>query len=139
MIKLYLLGGFRAEGHENQPLAFATNKVRALLAFLAMNQDQLQTRQVLADLFWPTSTEGVALSNLRNTLARLRKSIGDPAWLIATRQGIQLVAEPHQLWTDTTAFDYLWQHLHNTATAQTLQTYLPALAGDEWERYRLHW
>ncbi|MEZ4674348.1 MAG: BTAD domain-containing putative transcriptional regulator [Caldilineaceae bacterium] len=139
MIKLYLLGGFRAEGLDSQPLVFATNKVRALLAFLAMNQDQLQTRQVLADLFWPTSTEGVALSNLRNTLARLRKSIGDPAWLIATRQGIQLVAEPHQLWTDTTAFDYLWQHLHNTATAQTLQTYLPALAGDEWERYRLHW
>ncbi len=139
MIKLYLFGGFRAEDHAGASIAFATNKTRALLAYLATTPGQEQARPFLADLLWPTSTEDVALSNLRNTLARVRKSVTTPAWLTATRQTIQLVAEPHELWTDVTAFDYLWEHLHVTTTVSPLQEDLATLSDDERARYRINW
>ncbi len=139
MIKLYLFGGFRAEDHTGTPIAFATNKTRALIAYLATVPGQEPTRQFLADLLWPTSTDGVALRNLRNTLARLRKSVAHPAWLTATRQGIQLLAEPHTLWTDVTTFDYLWGHLHTTTTVPPLQEALSTLSADDQLRYRIKW
>ncbi|MCB0109353.1 MAG: AAA family ATPase, partial [Caldilineaceae bacterium] len=139
MIKLYLFGGFRAEDHTNAPLAFATNKTRSLLAYLATTPGQEHTRQFLADLLWPTSTDDVALRNLRNTLARVRKSVANPTWLLTTRQSVQLVAEPHELWSDVTTFDYLWTHLQTTTTLPPFQEYFATLTEGEQVRYNINW
>ncbi|HRW04648.1 MAG TPA: BTAD domain-containing putative transcriptional regulator [Caldilineaceae bacterium] len=139
MIKLYLFGGFRAEDHTNAPLAFATNKTRSLLAYLATTPGQEHTRQFLADLLWPTSTDDVALRNLRNTLARVRKSVANPTWLLTTRQSVQLVAEPHELWSDVTTFDYLWTHLQTTTALPPFQEYFATLTEGEQVRYNINW
>jgi len=139
MIKLYLLGGFRAEDRASTPIAFATNKTRALLTYLAMTPQQWHTRQFLANLFWPTSTDTVARRNLRNTLARVRTALANPTWLTATNQEIQLAAESHELWTDAGAFDYLWAHLHLPTAVPPLQESLITLADSEQSHYRIIW
>ena len=56
---------------------FASNKVRALLAYLAVESGRPHAREVLAGLLWPKSPEADALASLRNALASLRRAIGD--------------------------------------------------------------
>ena len=72
---------------------FKSNKVRALLAYLAVEADRPHRREALAGLLWPDRSDRDALSNLRYALASLRRSIGDhtatPPFLLITPQTIQ--------------------------------------------------
>lgn len=76
---------------------FESNKVRALLAYLAVESDRPHTRDALAALLWPEFTQESALSSLRNALASLRRSIGDhdanPPYLLITRETVQFNPE----------------------------------------------
>jgi DNA-binding SARP family transcriptional activator len=56
---------------------FESNKVRALLAYLAAESDRPHRREALAALLWPDWPQQSAMSNLRYSLADLRKNIGD--------------------------------------------------------------
>jgi DNA-binding SARP family transcriptional activator len=49
----------------------------ALVAFLAAHAGRPQTRQRIAGLFWPDSTDAQALTNLRRELHQLRHVLGD--------------------------------------------------------------
>ena len=80
-LSLSLLGPFEA-ALDGEPInhRFEANKVRALLAFLAVEAHLYprgHPRRILAALFWPGKPERAALSNLRNALSNLRKAIGD--------------------------------------------------------------
>jgi DNA-binding SARP family transcriptional activator/tetratricopeptide (TPR) repeat protein len=55
-----------------------------LVAFLACHAGSPQTRQRIADLFWPESTDAQALTNLRRELHHLRQLLGDEASLVVT-------------------------------------------------------
>lgn len=97
-LKLSLFGPFRA-AIDGQPLAsFPTDKVRALLAFLALEPDKPHRREVLAGLLWPDWPEEDARRNLRQSLHRLKQTLdrGQPGaadhLLHATTTGIQLNA-----------------------------------------------
>ncbi len=69
-----LLGSFTITV-EQQPVApFRTDKVRALLAYLAV-EARPHRRAALAALLWPDIGESYAEKNLRNTLHRLRQPI----------------------------------------------------------------
>ena len=72
---------------------FKSNKVRALLAYLAVEADRPHRREALAGLLWPDRPDRDALSNLRYALASLRRTIGDhaatPPFLLITPQTIQ--------------------------------------------------
>ena len=72
---------------------FEYDKVRALLAFLALEADRPHRRETVAGLLWPEQPEKVARDSLRNALATLRKAIGDdeadPPFLFITREAIQ--------------------------------------------------
>lgn len=59
---------------DGAPVTFATNSVRALLAYLAAEPARPQPRELLAALFWPNQTRAAAYTNLRQTLIRLRKA-----------------------------------------------------------------
>jgi predicted ATPase/DNA-binding SARP family transcriptional activator len=79
---------------DGQPVtAFESDKVRALLAYLAVESDAPQRREKLAGLLWPELPERTARANLRHVLANLRTMIGDraatPPFLHITRQTIQ--------------------------------------------------
>lgn len=77
---------------------FSTDKVRALLAYLALEPGRTHSRSALAGLFWPELSEKRALSNLRLTLHRLRQTLMDAApdagsrLLTITRQSVQFNA-----------------------------------------------
>ncbi len=92
-LSLSLLGTFQAALDGEPVTRFESNKVRALLAYLAVEADHSHSRDKLAGLLWPDFDEHAALGNLRNALANLRKSIGDrdayPPFLLITKDTIQ--------------------------------------------------
>jgi len=92
-LKITLFGGFNAEFDQKTLLSFKSNKVRALLAYLAVESYRPHPRDSLADIFLSNQTDQKALANLRYTLYDLRKVLRDqesetPFLLIST-QSIQ--------------------------------------------------
>jgi predicted ATPase/DNA-binding SARP family transcriptional activator len=75
--RLCLLGPFQALLDGKPITGFESNKTRALLAYLAVENSRPHSREVLAELLWPERPQGIALANLRHTLAGLRTAIGD--------------------------------------------------------------
>jgi DNA-binding SARP family transcriptional activator/tetratricopeptide (TPR) repeat protein len=91
------LGGFRVT-QDGIPLTnFESNKVRALLAYLAIESQRPHPRSSLAALLWPDWPDRSALSNLRYALSDLRKATGDrradPPFLLISREAIQFNLE----------------------------------------------
>lgn len=56
---------------------FGYDKVRALLAYLAVERGLPQRREMLAELLWPEQSAGVARTNLRRALSTLRHALGE--------------------------------------------------------------
>ncbi len=73
--------------------AFESDKVRALLAYLAVEADHPHRRETLAGLFWPERPERSARHNLSQALSNLRSAIGDRdaprPFLLVTRQTVR--------------------------------------------------
>ncbi len=76
-LTLALLGGFQAELDGRPVTGFKSNKVRALLAYLAVEAERPHRRSTLAGLLWPERPDRAALNNLRYSLANLRKILDD--------------------------------------------------------------
>jgi DNA-binding SARP family transcriptional activator/predicted ATPase len=72
-----MLGGLRLVYRERVVTAVNTNRLQALLAHLALHAGILQSREHLAFLFWPDSTEPQARTNLRQLLHHLRSALPD--------------------------------------------------------------
>ncbi len=82
-LTLSFLGCFHVCLNDRPVTDFKSNKVRALLAYLAVEADRPHRREALAGLLWPDRTDRDALSNLRYALASLRRTIGDHAAMTA--------------------------------------------------------
>ena len=104
---------------DGQPITcFETEKVRALLAYLAVEADRPHRRDFLAEMLWPERPMGAANANLRHTLASLRRAIGETAaqlnpnhqavlpFLLVNRQTIQFNSAS-DAWVDVQAFTAL--------------------------------
>ena len=74
-LSLRLLGPPEAS-LEGLPLRFRIKKTLALLCYLAAEGGR-HPRRELAELWWPESDERRARTDLRSTLARLRKTLGE--------------------------------------------------------------
>ena len=76
---------------------FDSNKVRALLVYLAVESNRAHAREALASMFWPDFPHKTALSNLRYALSNLRKTIGDqhtsPPLLLVDNRSIKINPE----------------------------------------------
>ena len=104
-LAIRLLGGFAVTLDGEPVTGFDSNKVRALLAYLAVEADRAHRRESLAALLWPGYPERSARTNLRNALSNLRTVIGDraatrmagatrvadaePPYLLVTRETVQ--------------------------------------------------
>ena len=101
---------------------FDSDKVRALLAYLAVEADRPHRREKLAGLLWPDFSERSARTNLRRALSNLRHVIGDrqadPPFLFISRQTIQFNAQS-EAWIDVVAF--LELSTSHSPTADQLQ------------------
>ncbi len=115
-LTIRLLGPFHVTLDGEPITCFESNKVRALLACLAMEVDHPHNREVLAGLLWPDHPERTARHNLRQALSNLRQAIGDrtasgdrdatPPFLWITRRTVQFNPDSdYQL--DAAQFDAL--------------------------------
>jgi ABC-type oligopeptide transport system substrate-binding subunit/serine/threonine protein kinase/predicted ATPase len=109
-LSIQLLGQFQVHLGGEPVTDFESDKARGLLAYLAVERDQLHRREKLAGLLWPDMPESAARNNLRRTLANVRQVIGDreaeSPFLNVSRQAVQ--ADPAAgAWTDAVAFGQL--------------------------------
>lgn len=86
---LSFLGPFQVQ-LDGRPVAdFGSNKIRALLAYLAVESGRIHSRESLAGLLWPDYPTRSALNTLRSALANMRGAIddrtADPPFLYITR------------------------------------------------------
>jgi len=100
---------------DGKPATFATDRARALLAYLSIEAGRPHRREVLADLLWPDRPESVARKNLSQTLLRLRRAIddyhADPPFLNITAKTIEFAAKPGEL--DVARFEESIQAANN--------------------------
>ena len=105
-LSIRLLGGFQVDLDGEPVVDFKSGRVRALLAFLAVLSGRPHPRDSLAWLLWPESPNQVARTNLRSTLANLRKVIKDPRasppHLLINRETIQF-NKTSDHWLDVSA------------------------------------
>ena len=107
-LALMLLGPFEASLNGLPINRFESAKVKALLAYLAVEANQAHRRDSLAGLLWPEQSERAARTNLRRVLASLRKTIRDREaerpFLLVTREAIQFDTTSDH-WIDVRRFE----------------------------------
>lgn len=107
-LRLTLFGGFSATIAQ-KPVTLQTDKIRALLAYLAVECGRPHRRETLATLLWPEMSDAVAKRNLRQSLYRIRQvvamhGIADD-WIEMDRQVVLL--RDGQVETDVGRFHIL--------------------------------
>jgi predicted ATPase/DNA-binding SARP family transcriptional activator len=121
---LSLLGAFRATLDGEPVTGFQSDKVRALLAYLAVEAGQPQRRATLAGLLWPDRPDSLAHNNLRQVLFNLRQVLGDrqvePPFLLISREAVEFNLAG-DYWLDVAEFTTLLQTTHNHAHSQLEQ------------------
>jgi len=78
-LTLTFLGTFHVTYDDQVLTAFATDKARGLLAYLAVENGRAHSRAALAGLLWPDQAEDRARQNLRQTLLYVRQALGPAA------------------------------------------------------------
>lgn len=126
-LHLSLLGPFQATVDGRPVAAFPTDKVRGLLAFLALEPDRPHRREALAGLLWPERPEEDARRNLRQSLHRLRTTLDGAAPGLADRllhaDQITVRLDPAALLLDVAEFRRLLAEVeaHRHRTLPTCQ------------------
>ena len=116
-LALALLGPLHVTLDDHPVTGFATDKVRALLAYLTL-EARPHRRDALAELLWPEQ-EAAARTSLRVALTTLRRALGDqsaqPPFLLTTRETVQFNPASNYTLDVTTFTDLLReseQHAH---------------------------
>jgi DNA-binding SARP family transcriptional activator len=107
-LSLSLFGGFDVI-LDGQPVAgLKSDKVRALLAYLAVEAHRPHRRESLAGLLWPESSDTAAFNSLRNALANIRQALGDahaaPPFLAISHDAIRFNPDA-DFWLDVAEFE----------------------------------
>lgn len=76
-LSITLFGPFTAVWDGEEITGFKSQRVRALLAYLAVESDRMHSRDTLAALFWPDWSNREARNHLRYALYNLRQVIHD--------------------------------------------------------------
>ena len=106
-LALSFLGTFAATLDGEPIQRFEYDKVRALLAYLAIESAREHRRETLTGLLWPDRPESATRQSLSQALFRLRRVIGDeeaqPPFLLVTLETIRFnPASDH--WIDAATF-----------------------------------
>ncbi|MFN2323556.1 MAG: BTAD domain-containing putative transcriptional regulator [Trueperaceae bacterium] len=133
-----MFGPFVVE-RDGEPLrGFRSDKVRALLAYLAVQVDRPWSRSTLADLLWPEQPESTARSNLRNALSNLRHVLADaraePPFLRLSQAAVEANGAAER-WVDVDAFRHLRVGVADAQAAEVDPNVVPRLE-DALQLYR---
>lgn len=109
-LALSLLGNFHIRWDDTAVTQFRSDKERALLAVLVLDQERPYRRETLASMFWGDQPAKLAFNNLRKTLHRLRQTLQEEKqsepFLLVTAKDVQWnVAAP--VWVDAWQFTSL--------------------------------
>src|SRR4051794_463303 len=74
-LRIRLLGGFEIRDADIPLPPLESARAESLLAYLILHRDAPQSRERLAFLLWPDSTESQARTNLRHVLHNLRRGL----------------------------------------------------------------
>ena len=83
-MRIELLGKLRITFGQHLVTSVSTSRLQSLLAFLVLHADAAQSREHLAFLLWPESSESQARTNLRQLLHHLRRALPVECSLLAT-------------------------------------------------------
>ncbi len=129
-LRFTCFGAFEITLNDTRLTTFPTEKVRALLVYLAVERQGHQ-RSALAQLLWPGYTAESANTSLRQTLRRLRQLLGDDEeapgdtpWLLVTRQTVQFnpaAALSADVITFTELFAACAAHTHSHITTSPVK------------------
>lgn len=122
MLHLRFLGTFHVTFADGRALAIETAKSKALLAYLATENDRPHLREQLAALLWPESDQKSAMQSLRQALYSLRRQLqpetgeqNQTPYLTVTRQDVAFSFDS-EYWSDVEQFTALiraaQQHPH---------------------------
>ena len=96
-LQISLFGAYQVALDSTPLTEFESVKVRALLAYLAVERTRPHSRDTLAGLFWSEQSDTAARRNLRQALSNLRKTLRDDRaaspFLLVTRSAVQF--DPH--------------------------------------------
>jgi DNA-binding SARP family transcriptional activator len=88
-LRIRLLGGVDVE-HDGARVPVESGRVESLLAYLLLHRHAPQSRQHLAFLLWPDTSDAQARTNLRHVLHTLRRTLPDAdTFLDATARTLQ--------------------------------------------------
>ena len=132
-LALALLGPFQATLNGQPVAALTAGRLRALLAYLAVEAGREHSREALAGLFWPERPDREALSALRYALSNLRRAIGDPIaqppFLQITRHAVRFnQASDH--WLDVDDFTFSDREPPQPATIEQLTSTIALYRGE---------
>ncbi|MEM7132556.1 MAG: AAA family ATPase [Chloroflexota bacterium] len=142
-LRIQLLGGFQLTWQEEPVAAFSNTRLQRLLAYLILHQAMPQSRQSLAQIFWPDSSDSQARTNLRNALHLLRTHLPQTESFIQSNNKSVSWKEGSPAQVDVLVFDMLYQagtkavdgELAQSAYAGAIQQYKGDLLPDcheEW-------
>jgi len=104
-LQLRLLGGFELRSDRGRDTTPAGRKVRALLACLALSPGYPWPREKLMALLWSDRGEEQARASLRQALAELRRTLGEPSPLRTEHDVVNL--DPATIVVDALEFERL--------------------------------
>lgn len=123
---LALLGGFRMRQTTGVPVAVASKKAQALLAYLAMRPGQPHPRAKLSALLWGEAPAEHARNSLRQTLFTLRHTLAASRSRQLLAVGDTIALDPAVIDVDVVAFE----RLVGEATSEKLAKAAALYAGD---------
>jgi predicted ATPase/DNA-binding SARP family transcriptional activator/Tfp pilus assembly protein PilF len=127
-LSISLLGALHVTRDGELVTGFATDKARALLAYLAVESDRPHRRDTLAGLLWPDQPQSKARQSLRQALSELRKTIGDSddaPFLLVSREALQFDRDSEH-WLDVAELANLVKECE-THRHRRLATCLPCI------------
>ena len=127
-LSIRLLGPFQATLDSQLVTGFGYDKVRALLAYLAVEADFPRRREVLAALLWPDQSPKLSRQSLRQSLSTLRRAVRDqdasPPFLLVEGDTIQ-INPSGSIWLDVNVLQARLMeassHVHPHANIETCQ------------------
>ncbi len=99
------LGGFEVRYDDRPVTGFESQKVRALLAYLACHRDRALRRDHLAGLLWPEKSEEAARRNLRQAIYNLKRAWPADAPPVSGGRGELRLNPELDCWLDVEAFE----------------------------------
>jgi DNA-binding SARP family transcriptional activator len=103
-MEIRLFGGFEVRGEADGGTRFESQKVRALLAYLAAQEGRIFSRDQIGELLWTEADGETARRNLRQALYNLRQALPEiEGRLRVDHQTVALVARPEDA-IDVTEF-----------------------------------